>query len=337
MNVLITGHNGYVGTVLTKLLVQNNYHVVGCDTNYFSSSLNDNSSDIPIIVSDIRDITAKHLEGIDVVLHLAGLSNDPLGELNSKLTYEINYISTVNLTKLSKEAGIKKFIFSSSCSTYGQNTDILNEKSDVAPLTEYAKSKVNSEFKILELEGEGFCPTILRNATAYGNSQNLRLDLVVNNLTASAFVTGKIKLLSDGTAWRPILHVEDMANAFLTVMEAPNELSCGQIFNVGNNNDNFTARQIAEQVQKIIPNSEIEFADGANKDPRSYKVDFTKISSTLGFKTKWNLQKGIEQLYDVFTKQKLSKLDFCNKKFHRVDQIKWLIENGHLDENLRFN
>lgn len=338
MKVLITGHSGYVGRVLTKLLVENNYEVVGCDTNYFPTTFDDN--DYPEILNispDIRDITIENLKEIDAVLHLAGLSNDPLGELNSQLTHEINYLSTVKLAELSKNAGVKKFIFSSSCATYGKTSAIVNEESDLEPLTQYAKSKINSESKILELTDDVFCPTVLRNATAYGYSPNLRLDIVVNNLTASAFVTGKVKLLSDGTAWRPLLHVEDMANAFLTVMKAQNELAAGQIFNVGNNNDNFSVREIAEQVQEIVPDSKVEFANQSNKDFRSYKVDFDKIAKVLNFKTKWNLKDGIKQLYDIFIKEKFSESDFHDKKFHRINQLKWLIEEGHLDEHFKIN
>ena len=337
MKVLITGQNGYVGRVLTNLLLENKYDVLGCDINYFPTPFDNDLHEISNVVSDIRDITEKDLKKVDVVMHLAGLSNDPLGELNSKLTHEINYLSTVRLAKISKQAGVQRFIFSSSCSTYGKNLTFANENSDLEPLTEYAKSKVKSESEILALKDEEFCPTVLRNATVYGNSPSLRLDLVVNNLTASAFVTGKVKLLSDGTAWRPQLHVEDMSNAFLTVMESSEELIRGQIFNVGNNDENFKIYQIAEEVKKIIPGSEIEFVNKSNKDSRSYKVDFTKINNTLGFKTKWNLEKGIKQLYDFFKKEKLVENDFHDKKFNRLKQLKWLIENGFLDKNLRLN
>ena len=337
MKVLITGQNGYVGRVLTNLLLENKYDVLGCDINYFPTPFDNDLHEISNVVSDIRDITEKDLKKVDVIMHLAGLSNDPLGELNSKLTHEINYLSTVRLAKISKQAGVQRFIFSSSCSTYGKNLTFANENSDLEPLTEYAKSKVKSESEILALKDEEFCPTVLRNATVYGNSPSLRLDLVVNNLTASAFVTGKVKLLSDGTAWRPQLHVEDMSNAFLTVMESSEELIRGQIFNVGNNDENFKIYQIAEEVKKIIPGSEIEFVNKSNKDSRSYKVDFTKINNTLGFKTKWNLEKGIKQLYDFFKKEKLVENDFHDKKFNRLKQLKWLIENGFLDKNLRLN
>ena len=337
MKVLITGQNGYVGRVLTNLLLKNEYDVLGCDINYFAAAFDNDLHEISNVASDIRDITEKDLKKVDVIMHLAGLSNDPLGELNSKLTHEINYLSTVRLAKISKQVGVQKFIFSSSCSTYGKNLTFANENSDLDPLTEYAKSKVKSESEILALKNEEFCPTILRNATVYGNSPSLRLDLVVNNLTASAFVTGKVKLLSDGTAWRPQLHVEDMSSAFLTVMESSEELVRGEIFNVGNNDENFKVNQIAEEVKKIIPGSEIEFVNKSNKDSRSYKVDFTKINNTLGFKTKWNLEKGIKQLYDFFKKEKLIENDFHDKKFYRLKQLKWLIANGFLDENLRLN
>ena len=337
MKVLITGQNGYVGRVLTNLLLENKYDVLGCDINYFPTAFDNDLHEISNVASDIRDITEKDLKKVDVIIHLAGLSNDPLGELNPKLTHEINYLSTVRLAKISKQVGVQKFIFSSSCSTYGKNLTFANENSDLDPLTEYAKSKVKSESEILALKDEEFCPTVLRNATVYGNSPSLRLDLVVNNLTASAFVTGKVKLLSDGTAWRPQLHVEDMSNAFLTVMESSEELIRGQIFNVGNNDENFKIYQIAEEVERIVPNSEIEFVNKSNKDSRSYKVDFTKINNTLGFKTKWNLEKGIKQLYDFFKKEKLVENDFHDKKFNRLKQLKWLIENGFLDENLRLN
>jgi len=337
MKILITGQNGYVGRVLTNLLLENKYDILGCDINYFPTPFDNDLHEISNVVSDIRDITEKDLKKVDVIMHLAGLSNDPLGELNSKLTHEINYLSTVRLAKISKQAGVQRFIFSSSCSTYGKNLTFANENSDLEPLTEYAKSKVKSESEILALKDEEFCPTVLRNATVYGNSPSLRLDLVVNNLTASAFVTGKVKLLSDGTAWRPQLHVEDMSNAFLTVMESSEELIRGQIFNVGNNDENFKIYQIAEEVKKIIPGSEIEFVNKSNKDSRSYKVDFTKINNTLGFKTKWNLEKGIKQLYDFFKKEKLVENDFHDKKFNRLKQLKWLIENGFLDKNLRLN
>ena len=332
MNVLVTGHQGYVGTILVKQLLEQNFQVLGCDTNYFDSTLSENSLKIPNLISDIRNITNEHLKNIDAIFHLAGLSNDPLGELNSKLTNEINYVSTVNLAKRAKESGVKRFVFSSSCSTYGQNDNLVDENSSLEPLTEYAKSKVNSEKKILELNDE----TILRNATVYGTSSNMRLDLVVNNLLASAFVSGKIELLSDGTSWRPLLHVNDMANAFITVLTSSSNLVSGQIFNVGNNDENFTVKQIANTINEIVPDTEIVYKNIDNKDSRSYKVNFSKISNELKYKTNWTLKQGIEQLHEYFSKCNLSKSDFYDFKFHRVHQLKTLMNNSKLDENLNF-
>ncbi len=337
MKVLVTGHNGYVGRVLTKILLEKKMDVVGCDINYFPTSFNEELDTIKNLNKDIRKISVEDLENIDGVIHLAGLSNDPLGELNPQLTHEINFLSTVRLAKLSKEAGVERFLFSSSCSTYGKNSALVNEESNLEPLTEYAKSKVSSETEILSMADEKFCPTILRNATVFGYSPGLRLDLVVNNLTASAFVTGKVKLLSDGTAWRPLLHVEDMSRAFLSIIESQVDSVKGEIFNVGNNDDNYTVRQIAEKVQNVVPNSEIEFSDNSNKDSRSYKVDFGKIKNNLGYKTIWSLEKGIKQLYDCFEKEKFTKEDFNDKKFYRLKQLSWLLENNKLNKELFFN
>jgi len=336
MKVLVTGHNGYVGKVLTKILSERKIDVVGCDINYFPAAFDNELYDIQNLNTDVRNISLEDLKGIDGVIHLAGLSNDPLGELNPQLTHEINFISSVKLAKLSKKAGVKRFLFSSSCSTYGKNSDIVNENSNLDPLTEYAKSKVSSENEILEMTNESFCPTILRNATVFGYSSSLRLDLVVNNLTASAFVTGKVKLLSDGTAWRPLLHVEDMSRAFLKIIESPEDSVKGEIFNVGNNNDNYRVHEIAEKVEEIVPNSEIEFSNNSNKDSRSYKVDFDKIKNNLGYKTIWSLEKGIKQLHECFEKEKFTENDFSDRKFYRLKQLNWLIENNKLNKDLVF-
>ena len=268
------------------------------------------------------------------VMHLAGLSNDPLGELNSSITDIINFQETVRLSKLAKSVGVSRFIFSSSCSTYGVNADTVNEESPLEPLTAYAKSKVESEKSLLSLQDNNFAPVILRSATAYGISPSMRLDLVVNNLTASAFVTGLVKLLSDGTAWRPIIHVKDMARAFVTTLKADFSDVKGEIFNVGSNNENFIVREIANMVEKRVPNSRIVYQENASKDKRSYKVDFSKITERIGFKTKENLSEGIKDLYSTFKEKNLSKIDFEDRKFYRVKQLKWLIENKKIDTNL---
>lgn len=336
MKVFVTGHLGYVGNVLTEMLVQENIEVIGCDIGYYPQEFLDKKSlKITSLNKDIRDITKEDMKDCFAVLHLAALSNDPLGEINSSLTHDINYLSTIKLAKLAKEASVERFIFSSSCSSYGANNNTVNEQSSLAPLTAYAKTKVESEKEILKLADNKFTTTILRSATAYGVSSSLRLDLVVNNLTASAFTTGSVKLLSDGTAWRPLVHVRDMSNAFITVLKSPLESIRKEIFNVGTNDDNYTVKEIAKKVEEIVPNSKVEFAKEANKDNRSYRVDFTKIKSQLDYKTKWRLVDGIKEIYNIFKMKKFTNDDFKNKSFYRVQYIMWLIDQGYLDNNLR--
>jgi len=336
MKVFVTGHLGYVGTVLVNMVVQQNYDITGCDVGYYPQNfIETEKTEINFLKKDIRDITLHDLEGHDAVLHLAALSNDPLGELNSSITYDINFLATQRLAKLAKEAKVRRFIFSSSCSSYGANEEIVSESSTLTPLTSYAKSKVESESELLKLKDENFIPTIMRSATAYGISPNLRLDLVVNNLTASAYTTGSVKLLSDGTAWRPLVHVEDMSNAFIRVLQSSEEKISGQIFNVGSNENNYRVKQIAELVEEFIPNSKIEYAKNANKDTRSYQVNFDKIKNELGFKAKWNLQEGIKNVHESFKKFGLTEDDFKDKKFHRVKYIKWLREMNIIDSDLK--
>lgn len=335
MKVFVTGHKGYVGNAMTKLLLEENFEVVGCDLEYYPQNFIKNDfSNVKSIKKDIRNITTDDLKGCSAIIHLAALSNDPLGEINPSLTDDINFLATIRLAKLAKEAGINKFIYSSSCSAYGVNEDTVDENSSLEPLTAYAKSKVNSELELLKLKNDNFSPVILRNATAYGISSNLRLDLVVNNLVCAAFTTGKVRLLSDGTAWRPLLHVEDMSNAFLTCLNETDSKVSGEIFNVGSNDDNYTVREIAEKVEHIVPNSKIEYSENANKDSRSYKVNFDKISNKLNFKTKWTLNKGIEDIFNNMKEENISVDDLNDKKFYRVKYLKYLLDEGKINKNL---
>jgi len=337
VKVLVTGNLGYVGNVLTNMLLQENFEVIGCDVEFYPQGfLGLEKPKVFQLKKDIRNITLDDLKGVSAICHLAALSNDPLGEVNPKLTEDINYSATVRLAKLAKDAGIERFIFSSSCSLYGVNDDIVNEHSTLSPLTAYAKSKVNSEKKILELEDEKFSPTNLRSATAYGLSNSLRLDLVVNNLTCSAFTTKNVQLLSDGTSWRPLVHVEDMSNAFITVLKAQREKITGEAFNVGTNDENYQVKEIAKKVEEIIPDSKITYAENISKDARSYKVDFTKIKDQLGYKAKWTIEKGIKNIYYILQNKNFTEEDFKNKKYYRVAYIKWLLEQNKLDSNLFF-
>jgi len=337
MKILLTGHLGYVGSVMINQLTKKNFDVLGCDVGYyprnFTSIENNNYSSLK---KDIRDLDENDLKDCSAIIHLAALSNDPLGEINPNLTHDVNYLATINLAKLAKKHGVERFIYSSSCSIYGGNSLLVDENSELDPLTAYARSKVNSEKDLLKEKNENFHPVILRNATVYGVSPNLRLDLVVNNLVGSVVTSGKIKLLSDGTAWRPLLHIQDMANAFITALTSPVENVSGEIFNVGSNNDNYTVKEIAEKICHMIPDSEIEFSKDANKDKRSYKVKFDKISDKLDFKTKWTLDAGIKQIYETMKNKEFSESDFKDKIYYRVTYIKWLLENGILDNNLKF-
>ena len=268
-----------------------------------------------------------------MVTILTSLSDNDLKDMGNN--------STVNeqvdkLAKLAKKVGVEKFVFSSSCSSYGVNDKIVNEESELLPVTAYAKSKVNAEREISNLSDNNFCVTNLRSATAYGLSDSIRLDLVVNNLTCSAFTTNQVKLLSDGTSWRPLVHVDDMSNAFISILKAKNSEVNAQAFNVGSNDDNYTARDIAQIVEKIIPDSKITYAINASKDARSYRVDFTKINQHLGYKTKWNLENGIEDIHKVLKSKNFREEDFKNKKYYRVTYMKDLIDQKKIDQNLFF-
>ncbi|MEK7671159.1 MAG: SDR family oxidoreductase [Bacteroidota bacterium] len=339
MRVLVTGHSGYIGTVLVPMLIEEGHEVVGLDSDFFRRcTFGDGIVEIPEFRKDVRDVEASDLEGFDAVLHLAGLSNDPLGDLNPTLTYEINHLASVRLAKLAKQVGIERFIFSSSCSYYGASGDNwLNEESAFNPVTPYGISKVRVEQDIAKLADDSFSPTFLRNATAFGVSPRLRFDLVLNNLVAWAFTTGKVFIKSDGTSWRPIIHIEDISRAFTAVLHAPNEIVHNQAFNVCRTEDNYCIRELAEIVKETVHGCEIEFAKDAGPDKRNYRVDGTKILRMIpDFKPQWNARKGAQELYEAYQRIGLKLEDFEGQRYKRIDHIKHLMNTGLLDKTLRW-
>ena len=339
MRVLVTGHQGYIGTVLVPMLIAAGHDVVGLDSDlYERSTFGDNLPVIPEIKKDVRDTTVKDFEGFEAVLHLAGLSNDPLGNLNPNLTHDINYLATVRVGELAKQAGVSRYIFSSSCSNYGAGgQDWLTEESAFNPVTPYGVSKVKSEQGLAKLADGSFSPTYLRNSTAFGVSPRLRFDLVLNNLTAWAFTTGRVFIKSDGTPWRPIVHIEDISRAFLAALHAPRELVHNEAFNVGRNEDNYQIRELADIVKEIVPDCQIEYAEGAGPDKRCYRVDCSKIRRVLPeFEPQWDARKGVKELYAAYQKVGLTLDDFEGDRYQRIAHIKSLLAEGKLGEDLRW-
>jgi nucleoside-diphosphate-sugar epimerase len=338
MRVLLTGHKGYIGTVLSPMLLDAGHDVHGLDSDIFSRcTYGDDPKSIPETIKDIRDVTIDDVKGFDAVLHLAGLSNDPLGDLNADLTYEINHRASVRIAALAKEAGVKRFIFSSSCSNYGAGgDDLLTEDGDLNPVTPYGKSKVLVEQDVSKLADNTFCPLYLRNATAYGVSPRLRFDLVLNNLVAWAYTTGAVRLKSDGTPWRPIVHIEDISRAFVATLHAPTDKVYNRAFNVGVPGENFRIREIAEIVRDAVPNSEVSFAPDASPDKRNYRVDCSLAQREVPeFKPQWTVRKGAAELYEAYKSNGLTLEEFEGKRYKRIDHVRMLMAEGVIDDQLR--
>ena len=341
MRVAVTGHHGYIGSVLTTVVRDAGHDVVGIDTFFYRGcDFGPEGGFEPALTTDIRDLTVDDLRGFDAVVHLAALSNDPVGDLNPDWTYAINGKATVSLARLAREAGVRRFLFASSCSMYGAAAGggALDESAPLRPLTPYAESKVAAEDGLRELAGRGFSTVSMRNATVYGVSPRLRLDVVLNNLVAWAHTTGSIRMQSDGTPWRPLVHVRDVARAALELLTAPDELVSGEAFNVGSAAQNYRIAELAEMVRERLPHCEITFAEGAGPDPRSYRVDFSKLDSALpSFACEWTAERGVDELARAYASEGLSVEELSGDRYLRLGRIKALLGSGSLDDHLRWS
>jgi nucleoside-diphosphate-sugar epimerase len=340
MNVLITGHHGYIGSVMAPFLSQAGLVVAGIDTFFYDGcDLTADPMDVPSARIDVRDITPDVLAGYDAIVHLAALSNDPLGDLNPHWTYDVNLEGTLKLARSAKEAGVRRFVFASSCSMYGASdiSEYVTEEAPLVPLTPYAESKVRAEEALAGLADEDFSPVFMRNATVYGVSPRLRADVVLNNLVGWAFTTQKVKVLSDGTPCRPIVHVDDVARATLTILGAPAEVIHNQAFNIGANSENYRVSELAEIARDTVPGSTIEYAAGGGPDPRSYRVDFGKFSRAFpDYQPRWRARDGARELFDAYRKVNLGLESFQGDRFVRLAHLKLLIKEQRLDDDLRW-
>jgi nucleoside-diphosphate-sugar epimerase len=339
MKVLVTGHHGYIGSVLTPLVAAAGHDVTGLDTFlYRGCDLGPPAAWAPTVERDVRDVSVDDLAGFDAVVHLAALSNDPIGDLNRDWTYSINLDGSVELARRAKEAGVGRFVFASSCSMYGAaaGDELVSEEAPLRPLTAYAESKVRGEEALFELADADFAPVSMRNATAYGASPRLRLDIVLNNLVGWAHTTGAINLQSDGTAWRPLVHVRDITAATIALLAAPADAVRGEAFNIGSAEQNYRIRDLAEVVREVMPHCEVTFAEGAGTDPRSYRVDFGKLERAFpALSIEWTALRGARELAAAYRDADLTLADFEGDRYVRLRRIRSLLDSGELDDTLR--
>jgi nucleoside-diphosphate-sugar epimerase len=336
MRVLVTGHGGYIGAVLTRQLTEHGHEVVGVDTGFMDDcDFGAPPTPIPTLRKDIRDLEKSDFKGFEGVVHLAALSNDPMGQLDPRLTIEINAHHSARIARAARQAGVARFVFSSSCSVYGLASTIVTEQASVLPQTSYAESKVMAEAAIRPMSEPGFCPVILRNATVYGCSPRMRFDLVVNNLVGWAHTAGDIHLRTDGSAWRPLIHVQDLARAFEAALLKPEAEVSGQVFNVGFNDQNVTVKEIAEIVRGIVPGSKVTYA-GGGADFRSYKVNFEKAARILGLGTaRWSILSGAQEIYEQIRQLGFGPEDFDSRKYTRLTQLKYLLASEQVGPDMR--
>jgi nucleoside-diphosphate-sugar epimerase len=340
MKVLVTGHHGYIGSVMVPLLLETGHEVVGLDTGlYEACRFGDGRQEVASVRLDLRDSEPRHLEGFEAVVHLAALSNDPLGDLDPQLTYDINHGASVRLARAARDAGVERFLFASSCSLYGASgTDApLTEEAPFNPVTPYGESKILVERDVSTLASDSFSPVFFRNATAYGVSPFLRVDIMVNNLVGYAVTTGEVLIKSDGSPWRPLVHVEDICRAFVATLGVDRQRTHNQAFNVGLSEENFRVREVADMVESVVTGSRVEYAAGASSDARDYRVDFGKVQRVLPeFRPRWTVRKGVEELYEAFRRYELTADEFLGGRYVRLAEIRRLQGQARLDERLRW-
>jgi len=336
MKVLVTGTEGYLGSLLPPLLMERGHEVLGVDTGYYKVGWLYNGTELTAktLNKDIRNITTEDLQGIDAIVHMAELSNDPTGQLSPTITYDINHHGSVRLAKMAKAAGVRRFVYMSSCSVYGVATaEDITEESPVNPQTAYAECKTLVERDVQPLADDDFSPTFMRNATAFGASPRMRFDIVLNNLSGLAWTTKEIKMTSDGTPWRPLVHALDICKGIVCALEAPRDIIHNQIFNVGDTANNYRVKEIAEIIAQVFPGCKLSFGENGS-DNRSYRVSFTKINTILpGFKCEWNAQRGAEQLLNIFQQIEMSEDTFTSRGFTRLKQLEYLIRTQQIDQD----